>query len=118
MGTTLKIRNCKPPRNEGARFVVQSYGNAGYQFEVINTGLCLQKMGSRRAIKLKPCREKSSQLFADFKLNERFELGPVDVYDGTERCVSQHHHPRQDEQIYAEKCGKAHRRDTGYWVAY
>ena len=75
-------------------------------------------MGSRRAIKLKPCREKSAQLFADFKLNKRFELGPVDVYDGIERCVSQHHHPRQDEQIYAEKCGKAHRRDTGYWMAY
>ena len=115
----MELRDCKKKSDRDATFVVTSYGSKGHQFRVANTNLCLQKMFDRRAIKLKPCktnRKKALQLFTDFKPDgEKFDLRPV-LY--TDRCLSNHHHPKGGETIYAETCKKAHRTDTGYWVAY
>ena len=116
----MELVNCKEKTKKDATFVVTSHGNAKHQFRVTNTNLCLMKMHDRRAIKLKPCKTKKSksfhlQLFDDFKTNGKFDLRPVGY---TGRCLSNHHHPKAGETIYAETCIKAHRTDTGYWVAY
>ena len=112
----MELSNCKKKNDRDATFVVTSPSNAGHQFRVTNTDLCLQKMGDRRAIKLKPCKmNESLQLFVDFKSDEKFDLRPVKY---TNRCLSNHRHPKEGETIYAETCKKAHRTDTGYWVAY
>ena len=116
--TVLEIRNCRKKSDKDATFVVTSHGDAGYQFRVANTDLCLQKMGSRRIIKLKSCnnaKKLALQLFAGFKTDERFELHAV---TDTDRCLSQHHHPKSREKIYAERCHKAIRTKTSYWVTY
>ena len=112
----LELRNCKKRSDKDAIFVVTSH-RKGYQFRIANNNLCLQKMGDRRAIRLRPCKKnKSVQFFADFKTGgEKFELRPIGY---TDRCLSNHHHPKSGETIYAETCRKAHRTDTGFWVAY
>ena len=115
----LELRNCKRKSSDDAMFVVQSHGK-GHQYRVTGTDLCMMKMFSRRAIKLKTCTTKGKrfplQLFDDFKANgEKFDLRPVKY---TSRCLSNHHHPKAGEQIYAETCQKAHKTKTGYWVAY
>ncbi|EJK69809.1 hypothetical protein THAOC_08895, partial [Thalassiosira oceanica] len=81
---------------------------------VTNTKLCLQKMRGR-SLRLKPCSKNKLQQFKDYSLTEKFDLRPVRY---SSRCLSQHHHPKQDEEVYAETCAKAHRHDTGYWIAY
>lgn len=109
----LKINNCKVASNRDTRFVVKRI-NRNYQFRVTNTKLCLQKMRGR-SLRLKPCSKNKLQQFKDYSLTEKFDLRPVRY---SSRCLSQHHHPKQDEEVYAETCAKAHRHDTGYWIAY
>jgi hypothetical protein len=116
------LRNCEDKDDElDALFAVTSYGYLGDQFRVSGTNLCLQKMGSRRAISLRSCRQPNRnnfqlQLFKGFRPDgEKFDLRPNNAPD---RCLSNHHHPKAKEIVYAETCVKAHKPDTGYWVAY
>ena len=115
-GAKLELTNCMKKTGKDATFVVTTHGNKGHQFRVTNTNLCLQKIGDRRAIRLKPCRRnRSLQLFADFEKDDKFDLRPIGY---KYRCLSNHHHPKAGESIYAESCTKAHKTTTGYWVAY
>ena len=119
-GSKLELTNCKKKTDMDTTFAAINHGNNGHQLRVTNTDLCLQKMGDLRTILLRPCRENTSplwplQLFTDFKKNDKFDLRPVG-YKG--RCLSNHHHPKAGESIYAESCTKAHKTTTGYWVAY
>ena len=117
----LELRNCKRKSSDDALFIVQSHGSAGHQYRVTGTNLCMMRMFSRRAIKLKTCATKKSrkfplQLFTDFKADgNKFDLRPIKY---TSRCLSNHHHPKAGEQIFAETCQKARKTKTGYWVAY
>lgn len=112
----MELRDCNKKSDQDAQFVATSTGK-GHQFRVANSNLCLQKNSRGRAIKLKPCNaENKLQHFEGFKSDgEKFDLRPS---SSTKRCLSQHHHPKSGEIIYAETCHKAHRVDTGYWVAY
>ena len=116
----IELQNCKVKSDLDAIFVANSFGANGHQFRVAKTDLCLQKMGRGRAIKLKKCMEPKKkhvhlQLFKGFKPDDKFDLRPSSYMD---RCLSQHHHPKAKEIVYAETCFKAHRPDTGYWVTY
>lgn len=112
----MELRDCKKKSNEDAQFVATSAGK-GHQLRITDTNLCLQKNSRGRAIKLKPCNTKNElQQFVGFKSDgKKFDLMPS---TSNKRCLSQHHHPKSGEIIYAETCVKAHRVDTGYWVAY
>ena len=112
----IKLRDCKTKSSRDAKFVASSTGK-GHQFRIINTNLCLQKSRRGPSIKLKRCNTKNKfQHFVGFMPDaDRFDLRPS---TGTKRCLSQHHHPRSGEIVYAETCSKAHRFDTGYWVTY
>ena len=119
-GSKMELRNCKKKSDLDATFIATSHGTLGHQFRITNTNLCLTKMGRGRAIKLKKCwnpRRKHFplQLFKGFKQDEKFDLRPSGYLD---RCLSNHHHPKAKEIVYAETCVKAHRPDTGYWVTY
>eukprot|EP00984_Skeletonema_dohrnii_P019478 scaffold9314_cov99-Skeletonema_dohrnii-CCMP3373.AAC.3 len=112
----MELRDCKNKSSQDAQFVATSIGK-GHQFRIANTNLCLQKSRRGSSIKLKPCNTKNKwQHFVGFKPDgNKFDLRPS---TGSKRCLSQHHHPKRGEIIYAETCFKAHRVDTGYWVAY
>lgn len=119
-GAKMELRDCEMKNDSDALFVAVPFGAAGHQFRVANSNLCLMKMGRGRAIKLKNCRKPNNkhfplQLFKGFDQDDKFDLRPATDLD---RCLSQHHHPKAKEIIYAETCKKAHRPDTGYWVKY
>ena len=119
-GSKMELRNCQEKSDLDTTFIAMSYGTVGHQFRISNTNLCLTKMGRGRAIKLRKCwkpkrRHFPLQLFKGFKPDEKFDLRPSGYLD---RCLSNHHHPKAKEIVYAETCVKAHRPDTGYWVTY
>lgn len=35
-----------------------------------------------------------------------------------EKCASQHHHPKDKEEVYMESCKLAEKADTSKWVVY
>lgn len=112
----MELRNCKNKSNEDAQFVATSAGK-GHQFRIANTNLCMQKSRRGSSIRLKKCNKKNKwQHFVGFKSDgKRFDLKPS---TSSKRCLSQHHHPKAKEIIFAETCFKAHRVDTGFWEAY
>ena len=111
----MRLRNCKDKSDLDARFNVISQ-KRGDQLRVFGTDLCLQKRGKSRHILLKPCKNKPLQWFSGLRQNgESFELRPSRFAN---HCLSNHHHPKIGEVVYAESCHLAHKADTGYWVAY
>ncbi len=112
----MELRSCRYKSNEDAQFIVTS-AKKGHQFRIANTNLCLQKSRRGSSIRLKRCNAKNKwQHFVGFKSDgKRFDLKPS---TSSKRCLSQHHHPKAKEIIFAETCFKAHRVDTGFWVAY
>ncbi len=102
------------------------FGNSlgGDRILVLNTNLCLQKMGARE-IMLKQCDSSvKDQLFYGLRSdNQAMELIPFPgkmMIDGveSEKCLAQHHHPRNGERIYAQNCSRARIADHSWWVKY
>lgn len=99
-------------------------GLEGDQIQVHNSNLCLERVGGR-SILLKQCNASvTNQRFLGFKSGgQAMELLPLPgtiMRNGVEfvRCLTQHHHPRQGERIYAEDCIKARKSDTNMWSTY
>lgn len=83
----------------------------------MGTDLCLQKIGRSVKIALKPCNKRNVlQQFQGYRgAGKEFDIRPARF---SNRCLTNHHHPKAGEVIYAETCLKAHRTKTGYWTAY
>jgi len=47
--------------------------------------------------------------------NARFEISRVEI---EERCLTNHHHPKEKEIIEMSDCAKERRFDTSYWSVY
>lgn len=108
--------------SEGGVFDV-GYGFEGHQIQVINSNLCLERVGARE-IELRQCNASvERQRFLGFSPGgQGMELQPEGTFRRRgveyERCVSQHHHPKQGERIYAEHCRKTRRTETSMWSTY
>jgi len=95
----------------------------GDQIQVHKSNLCLERVRSR-GIVLKQCDASVlEQRFFGFRAGgQKMELLIPRKYKrkGVEyvKCLTQHHHPRQGERIYAEDCSKARRSDTNLWSTY
>lgn len=146
---SLALVNCDPKkgRNKKKRgswmaefnlldFETHLFGLNGVQFQIKDTNLCVQRMGSR-SISLQQCSafvEEQRWLGFGGKI-ERFQQNPQrSAGQGTEikpspgvfmkrgieyeSCLSQHHHPRQGERIYVQPCRKARNSDTNLWSVY
>ncbi len=99
-------------------------GLGGDRIQVLNTNLCLQKMGAREIL-LKQCDSSvEDQLFSGLRSdNQVMELvlfPGKSMIDGVEieNCLAQHHHPRNGERIYAQSCARARIADHSRWVKY
>jgi hypothetical protein len=113
-GGSIKIRDCKKKSSGDATFVVSSpKGSKGYQYRVSKSDLCLQT--NIPIITLSPCNKNEPRQFFVNKPNAKFDIRPITSKD---RCLTQHHHPKADEIIYAEHCSIAHKTKTGYWAKY
>ena len=107
--------NCKNDDSAGVAFAVDRT-RKGDRLEAAGTGLCLAR-GRKRSVALRPCRSGDRrQLFKGFQPGGKFDLKPA--RDKNRRCLTQYHHPKAGEEVYAETCRKAHRTKTGYWVQY
>jgi len=109
----IKLVNCKKKTDDDARFKLVEQ-RRGVQYQVAGTNLCLEKRGGAR-IRLKQCRNSRRQLFLGYRDGKEFDIIP---FLSKRRCLTNHHHPKRGEVIYAETCKKAHRTRTGYWVKY
>lgn len=78
-----------------------------------NKRMCLQRSG--RSIKLKPCSRSKYQKWSELRKDKPFEL---QIPGNSDKCASQHHHPKDREEIYMESCKLAEKADTSKWVAY
>lgn len=94
----------------------------GVQFKLYETDLCLARDG-RRNILLRTCNPSSKeQRWLGFQFGQEMELQPLQKLtigrDQVETCLTQHHHPRKGERVYAEECKKARRTTTNLWMTY
>lgn len=112
----MKLTNCKTKTDADAVFE-RIHQKRGDQYRVVGTNLCLQKLGRRGTnIALKPCKKNNAwQHFTGFRGAESFDIR---VRKQKGRCLTNHHHPKEDEVVYAESCFKAHKTKTGYWSEY
>jgi len=87
------------------------------------TSLCLERKRTRN-IALTPCDASvERQRFTGFNATgQGMEIYPEGIFSKNgvsyERCLTQHHHPRQGERVYAEKCRKARNSKTNKWSSY
>lgn len=91
-------------------------GLGGDRIQVLDTNLCLQRIGAIDVL-LKPCDSSvKEQLFYGLRSdNQVMELIP---FLETEQCLAQHHHPRNGERIYAQNCARARHATHNWWVKY
>lgn len=78
-----------------------------------NKSMCLQRIG--RSIKLRPCTNSKYQRWSELPKDKPFEL---QIPGYSDKCATQHHHPKDNEEIYMESCKLAVVSDTDKWVVY
>jgi len=129
-GMMLALAECRPnQRTDAAKFSLLPGRNLfaddleGDQIQVSNSNLCLSLV-SARMLKLETCNaSKIEQRFTGFRSGgNAMEIVPAKVSkkDGivVEKCLTQHHHPREGERIYSEVCRLARISDTNLWSTY
>eukprot|EP00574_Skeletonema_japonicum_P012415 CAMPEP_0201723028 /NCGR_PEP_ID=MMETSP0593-20130828/7204_1 /ASSEMBLY_ACC=CAM_ASM_000672 /TAXON_ID=267983 /ORGANISM="Skeletonema japonicum, Strain CCMP2506" /LENGTH=342 /DNA_ID=CAMNT_0048214063 /DNA_START=119 /DNA_END=1147 /DNA_ORIENTATION=+ len=128
-GMMLALTECRPNRGtDAAKFSLlpgnNKYDLEGDQLQLADRNLCLSLVSARK-VKLETCNPyKVEQRFTGFKSESdgAMEIAPVKVAkkDGVvvERCLTQHHHPRQGERLYVEICKLARISDTNLWSVY
>ena len=88
------------------------------QIEVADSGLCLQAIPERDVIFLNGCnRWTVNQWFygSPESDTDRFEIRPFIEPD---QCLTQIHHPKDDEEIIIQYCDVARADNTSYWIKY
>lgn len=131
---TLSIRRCEPSRTLEkyiARFTrmkngvqvpfdIAADGFDGDQIQAHNTTLCLERMkagASYLPMQLRQCDSTADRqkFFGSRSIGQAMELHPFPG-DAT-KCLANHHHPRDNEQIYAEDCALARYGSHRIWFS-
>ncbi|KAL3773721.1 hypothetical protein ACHAW5_009830 [Stephanodiscus triporus] len=93
-------------------------GLDGDQIQVHGTNLCVQQVlpGGTGSIVLRQCDAslKEQRFWGARPVGKAMELLPLS--GNSAKCLTNHHHPRQAEQVYAEDCDLARLPDTSYWL--
>lgn len=88
------------------------------QIEVTGSGLCLQAIPDRDVIFLNNCNPWTmNQWFygSPESDEDRFEIRP---FIEPNQCLTQIHHPKDDEEIIIQFCDVARADNTSYWIKY
>ena len=117
-GEGIEIKKCN---RSPTKFQFIYYPGDEVQIKVASRNVCLEADFSERprTVYLKRCdRSESLQRFVatrgDFR-GRRFEITPK-TRPGW--CLTQRHHPKDDEDIDIESCPTARISDTSYWNRY
>jgi hypothetical protein len=125
MPATFTLLKNEPTTTTGLFGTVTTTSSPGDRIQVYNTNLCLTRSGYRE-VYLQPCDSSvKEQLFFGFQPDgQEFELYPFaekflrGVPFEPERCLTQHHHPRENERIYSELCRRARNAEHSKWMTY
>lgn len=110
----LWIQRCGPDLGNALFQLVRGVDEKGDQIKVIDTNLCVERTRTRLIV-LGTCDESlMNQKWIGVDLSSPFVWHPSGQGD---KCVSQHHHPKPGEVIYAETCYLAHYWNTSLWEA-
>jgi hypothetical protein len=113
---SIIISHCSHDRSTW--FVYKNLKNDISQIQIaVSSNLCLQLVGNND-IRVRVCdgtnqRQKFQALNGSFG-GAKFELGTIQR-DG---CISQHHHPKDEEIIFRMDCALTRKHTTSYWMQY
>ncbi|KAL3936485.1 MAG: hypothetical protein SGBAC_008205 [Bacillariaceae sp.] len=116
-GDSLWIRDC---RSRGNRFNVLQIDQKSFMLRLDNTNLCIERRNKH--LMFRPCDENDmDQQFVPWYDWNKFELRPLAMESWGEReadCVSQLHHPKQDEVVGMHNCRLSRIYETRHWERY
>jgi hypothetical protein len=107
--------------DDNARFNFINPSADSVQISVAKEKLCLEVISDldRRRLRLEKC--DSGNIYQRFLAGEegnfngdRFELQPI----ARPGCLTQRHHPKEQEYVYLETCEDARRDKTSFWNKY
>ena len=109
-GDKVKIETCG---SGNTRWEIVPLSGQGDQIRKSGSNQCIELIGSR-AIALRGCdasvtRQRWMAVMGAFN-DYRFDIRPV---RDLAKCLTQHHHPKPGEDVFAEFCSTAHQHTTG-----
>jgi len=109
-GETIDVQKCDSSSSQQFRFID---GNPGQIQSCRNSKLCFEMKGS--TVKLDTCdsNDRDQEFKRDGK-NSKFKLEPR----SRSGCLTQEHHPKSGEKVYATSCRRAQKDETVYWNTY
>ena len=121
-GMLLGLVGCEPGKGgkiSAVDFVIKrNLFQKRYEGDMISlykTDLCVARKG--RNVFLENCSGNKNQLWVGFNPDKEFELQPAGK-KGSGKCLTQHHHPKRGERIFAEKCTTARKTTTSTWTTF
>ena len=88
------------------------------QIQIATSSLCIENVGNQR-VELHTCVDSSArQKFVAGNGSfggDKFELGTVFLANG---CLSNHHHPKENEIVYRNDCSTVRDTATSFWNKY
>jgi len=115
---------------QGARFNILENPGSGHQVRIDGTNLCIGRGAAdadtgewkRRLMQAVKCNNADvNQLWAPFPSLSKFELRPLEHANRSEEdaeCVSQLHHPKNEEVLSMHGCKLSRIYETRYWEEF
>lgn len=119
-GMMLGLVDCEPGKGVNIRAVEFAIRHnlfdkySGDMILIHQTDLCITR--KKRELYIEKCTGEKGQRWNGFHPEKEFELQPVGRKD--DKCLTNHHHPKRGERIFAEKCETARKTKTSLWIAY
>jgi hypothetical protein len=119
-GMMLGLVGCEPGKGgkiQAVEFAIHHNLFDKYSGDMISihqTDLCITR--KKRDVYIEKCTGEKGQRWNGFHPEKEFELQPFGKKD--DKCLTQHHHPKRGERIFAEKCATARKTKTSLWIAY
>mmetsp|Transcript_16265 Transcript_16265/g.32357 ORF Transcript_16265/g.32357 Transcript_16265/m.32357 type:complete len:155 (-) Transcript_16265:251-715(-) len=103
-GSKVEIKKCSSSSRQKFKFI------SGNRIQSCrDKKKCFEMKGS--SVKLEKCDSSKKQEFRKKGSSSKFKLEPK----SRSGCLTQRHHPKSGEKVYAEKCRTAEKDDTVYW---
>jgi hypothetical protein len=110
----ISTQDCAETSMQEFVWIPQGNADGRGSLKVANKDLCFERY-SNQEYRLRPCSGKDRQMYLGFTYEGPFELYPLFYPD---RCISQHHDPKPDEEIYGVTCVDARRDYTNRWEVW